>query len=140
MNSVEMTQEITRARRLQTAVDTGGFVPLSVAARATGVPLTTLTSAVKSNRVPAVRVQPGRWVVRIEAVKLVLGIRNTTRPKPTQDQLDRVMADAGLLIMPEGGYPSLTPFAAIDFDDSGPTLSQLIQEERRERERAISGE
>ncbi len=140
MNTSRITQEAKRARQVQDAIDRGGFVPLSAASRAANVPLTTLADAVRAGRVPAVRVQPGRWVVRIEAVRLAFGARSAGKPTPTQAQLDRVLAEAGLLAIPEGGFKPVQPFQSIDFDDDGPTLSQLILKERRERERIVSGQ
>ncbi|MCL4507423.1 MAG: hypothetical protein M1434_00395 [Chloroflexi bacterium] len=47
----------------------GPFVSLSEAARQTGVPLPTLADAVRHKRVPALRVQQRRWLVRVSAVR-----------------------------------------------------------------------
>ncbi len=47
----------------------GPFVTLADASRITKVPLATLSEAVRLGRLPALRVQPRRWLIRISAVE-----------------------------------------------------------------------
>jgi hypothetical protein len=46
----------------------GPFVSLAEASQITGVPLATLSEAVRDGLIPAVRVQSQRWLVRVSAV------------------------------------------------------------------------
>ncbi len=129
--------EAVRAQSLQEAIDKGGFVPLAQAARTTNIPLTTLADAVRQGRIPAVRVQPNRWVVRVSAVELAL--KGDKALGPSQAQIDQALVEAGLMTIPAGGFKPLTRATPIDFGDGGPTVSQTIIREREERERAIHG-
>ena len=72
--------------RLQTALDhSGEWLSLADAARRLAIPLATLAQAVREGRVPALRVQSRRWLVRAQAIDAALqggGIhRERGRPK-----------------------------------------------------------
>lgn len=129
--------ETAKAQSLQDAIDRGGFVPLAQAARAAKIPLTTLADAVRQGRIPAVRVQPNRWVIRVSAIELAL--KGARTPEPSQAQIDQALVEAGLLTIPAGGFKPLTRRTPIDFGDGGPALSQTIIQEREARERAVHG-
>jgi hypothetical protein len=71
--------------RLQTALDNSGeWLSLADAARRFDIPLATLAQAVREGRVPALRVQARRWLVRPAALSAALknGGLNRARGRP----------------------------------------------------------
>ncbi|MCX6050218.1 MAG: helix-turn-helix domain-containing protein [Chloroflexi bacterium] len=102
----------------------GPFVSLAEAARLTGVPLPTLSDAVRHGRVPAVQVQPRRWLVRVSAVRSYF---NSDEDNPHLALQQRLMAE-GLLteIKLEQHFE---PFEPVPF--KGRPVSEILIEERR---------
>ncbi len=105
----------------------GPFVSLAEAARQTGVHLATLADAVRHQRIPALRVQKQRWLVRISAVQAYL----------SQDNLDSSLALANRLkangLLDEAQTHTPRVFAKVQpVNYAGDrTLSEWITEERR---------
>lgn len=59
--------------QLQTALDRSGeWLSLADAARRHDIPLATLAQAVREGRVPALRVQSRRWLIRVSALDAAL--------------------------------------------------------------------
>ena len=102
----------------------GPFVSLAEAARLTGVPLPTLSDAVRHGRVPAVQVQPRRWLVRVSAVRSYF----TQAVTPPDLSLQQRLLDQGLLteIKLEQHFE---PFEPLPF--KGKPASEILLEERR---------
>ena len=66
----------------------GPFVTLADASRMTKVPLATLSEAVRLGRLPALRVQPRRWLIRISAVEAYFNrqpLTSKSTPNPFLD-------------------------------------------------------
>ncbi|RIK38344.1 MAG: hypothetical protein DCC55_21430 [Chloroflexi bacterium] len=97
---------------------------LAEAARLTGVPLPTLSDAVRHGRVPAVQVQPRRWLVRIEAVQSYFQSKEANPHLALQQKL---IAE-GLLneIRLEQHFEPFEPLAS-----KGKPASERLIEERR---------
>lgn len=122
-------QQLEQERTIVHAVENflkeqGPFVSLAEAARRTGVPLPTLSDAVRHGRVPAVQVQPRRWLVRVSAVRSYF---NNNEENPHLALQQRLMAE-GLLneIKLEQRFE---PFEPLPF--KGKPASEILIEERR---------
>lgn len=71
-------REWQAVQNVQNVLDEWGpFVSLAEAARETGLPLATLAQAVREKRLPALQVQPRRWLVRVSAVRARIGLHET---------------------------------------------------------------
>lgn len=108
----------------QFLAECGPFVSLAEAARQCGVPLPTLSEAVRSGRVPALRVQPRRWLVRVIAVRNYF---HDDAPNPHQ-ALQQSLVEAGLLraIKTEQHFSEFEPVTV-----KGKPTSEILIEERR---------
>jgi excisionase family DNA binding protein len=104
--------------------ESGPFVSLAEAARITGVPLATLADAVRNGRIPALRVQPRRWLVRISAVRTYFEQGNV----PPDLALQQRLLVAGLLDEIKV-QQKFEPFTPIPF--TGQLASERLIEERR---------
>ena len=118
-------QEIVRALERSLA-ESGPFISLSQASERTGIPLSTLAEAVRTKRVPALRVQERRWLVRMAAVKAYFG----------DSVLDEYAAQRRLL---EAGLISgikrredrhLSPFDPVPYKGDQPASESLVEERR----------
>ena len=122
-----MNSEIEIVREVQRKLEETRFVSLAEAARATHVPLTTLSSAVRTGRLPAVRVMPKRWLVRVSAVNSYF---NKTRSAMSQDELDTFLMDMGILEKRNKPFGKLKPFKAVRIS-GGKSATELVIEGRR---------
>jgi excisionase family DNA binding protein len=127
MDMQTINGEVEIAQDVQRKLEETEFVSLAEAARATKVPLTTLSSAVRSGRLPAVRVMPKRWLVRVSAVNAHF---NKARSAISQDALDRLLIEQGLLMPRDKPYQKIKPFKAIKIS-GGKSATQLVIEGRR---------
>lgn len=101
----------------------GPFVSLAEASRLTGVPLATLSEAVRDGRIPAVQVQSRRWLVRVSAVLNHFGLE-----EPPDLEWQKQLLAEGLLS--EIKYRNkLEPFEPIPI--KGRPASEILIEERR---------
>jgi excisionase family DNA binding protein len=119
--------EIETAGQAQRMLTVNGFVPLAEAARVTGIPLSTLADAVRSGRLPAVRVQPRRWLVRISAVRLAISPKKVAHENEIERQLAQhgIVADRSHAPAPKR-LPPITPVEL-----PGKPVSEIVLEERR---------
>ena len=124
---VAMEGEKEIVREVQRKLEETEFVSLAEASRATQVPLTTLSSAVRSGRLPAVRVMPKRWLVRVSAVNSYF---NKTRSAMCQDELDTLLMDMGILEKRDKPFGKLKPFKAVRIS-GGKSATELVIEGRR---------
>ena len=102
----------------------GPFVSLAEAARQTGVPLPTLSDAVRHGRVPAVQVQPRRWLVRVSAVRSYFAQAAT----PPDLALQQRLLEEGLLTEIKL-VQQFEPFEPLPF--KGKPASEILLEARR---------
>jgi hypothetical protein len=125
MDQLQLEQERTIVHTVEQFLkEQGPFVSLAEAARLTGVPLPSLSDAVRHGRVPAVQVQPRRWLVRVSAVRSYF-TNNTINPHLALQQ--RLMAE-GLLdqVKLEQHFDQFEPFPS-----KGKAASETLIEERR---------
>lgn len=125
MDIQQLEQERTIVHNVEQFLkECGPFVSLAEAARLTGVPLPTLSDAVRHGRVPAVQVQPRRWLVRVSAVRSYF---NTNEVNPHLALQQRLMAE-GLLdeIKLEQHFQPFEPLPV-----KGRPTSEILIEERR---------
>lgn len=108
----------------QFLAECGPFVSLAEAARQCSIPLPTLSEAVRSGRVPALRVQPRRWLVRVAAVRNYF---DNEAPNPHLT-LQQCLLEAGLLrtIKVEQHFSKFEPIVV-----KGKPTSEILIEERR---------
>ncbi len=123
------TQQLEQERSIVHSVEQflkerGPFVSLAEAARITGVPLPTLSDAVRHGRVPAVQVQPRRWLVRVSAVRSYFAQATI----PPDLALQQRLLELGLIteIKLEQNFE---PFEPLTF--TGRPASEILIEERR---------
>jgi lambda repressor-like predicted transcriptional regulator len=131
MDEAELKQEfeiVRKARRLieEILAEFGPFVSLAEASRQTGVSLQTLAEAVRTERVPALKVLGKSWV-RVSAVRAYY---KREENDDTDLRLQRALYEDGLLeeIRPRS-LSKFTPFKPVKI--SGKPLSETIIEERR---------
>jgi hypothetical protein len=122
--------EQLKVSEAQAILNEGGFVPLAEAARQAQVPLSTLAHAVRHGKLPGLQVQPRRWLVRLEAVKLW---QRSGDDKPPELRALEAMVAEGLLDAEDLVYPRPRPHKInpAQLTDGGPSLSQMIIDERR---------
>lgn len=120
-----MRVEIETARRAQQMLVANGFVPLAEAARLADVPLSTLADAARSGRLPAVKVQSRRWLVRVPAVRIVFGKSATA----DEDAVERRLVERGV-IADRGKVPLRLERIKPEKLDGKP-VSQIVLEDRR---------
>ena len=126
----KLKAEHLKVSEAQAILSESAFVPLAEAARQANVPLSTLAHAVRTGKVPGLQVQPRRWLVRLEAVKLW---QRSGEDKSPELRTLEAMVVAGLLepediVYPRPRPPKITP---VELTDGGPSLSQMIIDERR---------
>ena len=124
----KLKAEQLKVSEAQAILSESAFVPLAEAARQAHVPLSTLAHAVRTGKVPGLQVQPHRWLVRLEAVKLWQ--RSGEDQSPELRALEAMVA-AGLLEPEDIVYPRPRPRKITPIKISGKPLSQTIIEERR---------
>ena len=122
-------QQLEQERTIVHAVENflkeqGPFVSLAEAARLTGVPLPTLSDAVRHGRVPAVQVQPRRWLVRVSAVRSYFA---QSAPPPDLALQQRLLEQG--LITEIKREQRFEPFEPLSF--KGKPASEILIEERR---------
>jgi len=120
-----MRAEIETAQKAQHLLTANGFVPLAEAARLTDVPLSTLADAARSGRLPAVKVQSRRWLVRVPAVRLLFGKSATA----DEDAVERQLVRRGI-IADRGAAPKRLERIKPEKVD-GKSVSQIVLEDRR---------
>jgi hypothetical protein len=116
-----------KARRLieDALAEFGPFVSLAQASRQTGVPLQTLAEAVRTDRMPALKVLGRSWV-RISAVHAYFDKDG----HESHGRIERALFEAGLIdeIRPRRKR-KFTAFGPVKI--SGKPLSETVIEERR---------
>jgi excisionase family DNA binding protein len=119
-------QIVRRVERLM--ADLGPFISLAEAAKMTGVPLQTLSEAVRKKRVPALRVQSRRWLVRPIAVQLYFGMKRER--DDIREKLQQLLVDEGYLAATRPPKSRiLSPFRPLVI--SGKPASKTLLEDRR---------
>ena len=124
----EIGDETDIVREMQAALKERAFVSLAEAARATQVPLTTLSSAVRSGRLPAVRVMPKRWLVRVSAVNSYFSRTDTVI---SQEALDRFLMDAGILEKREKPFGKPKAFKPLKISGGKSATAMVIEGRQR---------
>jgi excisionase family DNA binding protein len=125
MDTIQLEREREIVRNVEQVIkDAGPFVSLAEAARITGVPLPTLADAVRNGRVPALRVQSQRWLVRVSAVRSYFA---HTEINPHLE-LQRQLIAEGLLddVRLEQRFEPFEPIPV-----KGRPASEILIEERR---------
>lgn len=125
MDTLQLQQEQAIVQKVEQSLkECGPFVSLAEAARQAGVPLPTLSEAVRTGRVPALRVQPRRWLVRIAAVRSYF---NYSTQNPHQ-VLQQRLIEAGLLHTTklDQHFSEFEPIPV-----KGKPTSEILLEERR---------
>jgi hypothetical protein len=125
MDTIQLERERAIVRNVEQVIkEAGPFVSLAEAARITGVPLPTLADSVRNGRVPALRVQSQRWLVRISAVRSYF-THTETNPHL---ELQRQLIAEGLLddVQVEQHFE---PFERVSV--KGRPASEILIEERR---------
>lgn len=118
-------QEIVRRIEALLA-ELGPFVSLAEASARTGVPLSTLAEAVRAHRVPALRVQERRWLVRLEAVRAWFGDTGDD-----EYAAQRRLLEAGLITrIKRREDRRLQPFDPAPHEGRKPASASLVEDRR----------
>jgi excisionase family DNA binding protein len=122
-NSVFQEEQRVVRRVNKLLEELGPFVSLAEASRRTGVPLATLSEAVRDGRIPAVQVQSRRWLVRVSAVLNHFGLE-----EPPDLEWQKKLLAEGLLskIKYRNQFEPFEPIPT-----KGKLASEIIIEERR---------
>ncbi len=118
-------QEIVRKIEASLA-ELGPFMSLSDASAHTGVPLSTLAEAVRAQRVPALRVQKRRWLVRLEAVRAWFGDASDD-----EYAAQRRLLEAGLITQIKRREDRrIQPFDPSPYEGRKPASASLVEDRR----------
>jgi excisionase family DNA binding protein len=124
MDSIAFQEEQEVVERVKKLLkELGPFVSLAEASRMTGVPLATLSEAVREGRIPAVQVQSRRWLVRVSAVLKHFGLE-----EPPDLEFQKQLLAEGLLSEIKYSY-RFDHFEPMPIE--GRPLSEILIEERR---------
>ncbi len=125
MNTIQLEQERDIVHQVEKILHAAGpFVSLTEASRVTGVNLPTLSEAIRKGKVPALQLQPRRWLVRESAVRSYFN-RELKNPHLTVQQR---LIDAGLLSEMKLNQ-KFEKFEPLTFE--GKPASEILIEERR---------
>jgi hypothetical protein len=126
--NASMEREIELVTRAQEALTRlGPFVSLASAARETGIPLPTLSDAVRNGRIPALKVQNRRWLVRLAAVRLYFGRAQPASP----DEAEQRLVSRGVASLPSSRSLDPRAYRARRLARvKGKAVSQTISEDR----------
>jgi len=127
MDAAGLAREQEIVRKVERSLEElGPFMSLSEASEQTGIPLSTLAEAVRTRRVPALRVQERRWLVRLAAVRAYFG---DTVSDEYADQ--RRLLEAGLISnIKRREDRHLSPFDPAPYEGDKPASESLVEDRR----------
>ena len=127
MDARKLAQEQDIVRQVeQSLVELGPFMSLSEASEKTGISLSTLAEAVRARRVPALRVQERRWLVRLEAIKAYFG-----ESSDDDYAAQRRLLQAGLIpLIRRREDRRLAPFDPAPYEGDQPASVSLVEDRR----------
>jgi hypothetical protein len=128
--AINIETERLLVSELQEKITKNHFIPLAEAARQAKLPLTTLAAAVRNGWVPAIQVQPQRWVVRLEAVRLYFKPQVEVGTHRSQEAIDHFLMEKGIIAKRNLPFEKPVVCQPVDFEH-GPTGSELVIEGRR---------
>ncbi|MGQ9890127.1 MAG: hypothetical protein ACUVSX_16810 [Aggregatilineales bacterium] len=127
MDAQTLAQEREIVRKIEALLaELGPFLSLSEASAQTGIPLSTLAEAVRAQRVPALRVQKRRWLVRLEAVRAWFGDAGDD-----EYAAQRRLLEAGLITeIRRREDRRLAPFDPAPYKSRKPASESLVEDRR----------
>ncbi|MCW1969830.1 MAG: hypothetical protein KIH69_017085 [Anaerolineae bacterium] len=126
--AITLENEQLLVNELQEKLRQHHFVSLAKAARQVKVPISRLTIAIQMGEIPALELQPQKWMVRLEAVQLYFNTQPATKPHST-DEIDALLIKTGLIAKRSLPFAISSQTSAINFG-AGLSGTDLIIEGR----------